>query len=79
MADPAVEAIVIASPQTTHKEIALAAIAAGKPVLCEKPMGTSVAESLEMNTAAEKAGVVNMVGLNYVRTHGNKFARQLIQ
>ncbi|MFK8078050.1 MAG: Gfo/Idh/MocA family protein [Granulosicoccus sp.] len=79
VADPAVEAIVIASPQVTHREIALAAIAAGKPVLCEKPMGTSVAESLEMTEAAEKAGVVNMVGFNYVRTPATQFARQLIQ
>lgn len=77
--DPAVEAIVIASPQSTHRDIALAAIARGKPVLCEKPMGTSVAESLEMTEAAESAGVVNMVGFNYVRTPATQFARQLIQ
>ena len=35
--DPEVQAIVIASPQATHHDIALAAFAAGKPVLCEKP------------------------------------------
>lgn len=79
VADPAVEAIVIASPQSTHREIALAAIAAGKPVLCEKPMGTSLAESMDMTEAAEAAGVVNMVGFNYVRTPATQFARQLIQ
>lgn len=76
--DPAVEAIVIASPQSTHREIALAAIAAGKPVLCEKPMGRSLAESREMTEAAEAAGVVNMTGFNYVRTPATQFARQLI-
>jgi len=76
--DPAVEAIVIASPQSTHREIALAAIAAGKPVLCEKPMGTSVADSQVMTDAAEAAGVVNMVGFNYIRTPATQFARQLI-
>jgi len=79
VSDPAVEAVVIASPQHTHKDIALAAIAAGKPVLCEKPMGISVAESLEMTEAAEQAGVVTMVGFNYVRTPATQFARQLIQ
>jgi len=62
VADPAVEAIVIASPQSTHREIALAAFAAGKPVLCEKPMGASLAESVEMTEAAESSGIVNMAG-----------------
>ena len=79
VADPAVEAVVIASPQSTHRDIALAAIAEGKPILCEKPMGTSVAESLEMTEAAERAGVVTMVGFNYVRTPATQYARQLIQ
>jgi predicted dehydrogenase len=79
VADPAVEAIVIASPQSTHRDIALAAIAAGKPILCEKPMGATLAQSVEMTEAAEAAGVVNMVGFNYVRTPATQFARQLIQ
>lgn len=78
VADPAVEAIVIASPQHTHKEIAMAAIAAGKPVLCEKPMGASISESLEMCEAAEQSGVVNMVGFNYVRTPATQYAADLI-
>ena len=76
--DPQVEAIVIASPQSTHKAIALAAFELGKPVLCEKPMGASTDDAQEMVTAAEKSGVVNMVGFNYVRTPATQFARQLI-
>jgi predicted dehydrogenase len=68
--DPAVDAVIIASPQSTHRDIALAAIRAGKPVMCEKPLGTSVAESREMSEAAEAAGVVNMAGFNYIRTPG---------
>jgi predicted dehydrogenase len=76
--DSAVEAIVIASPQSTHKEIALAAIELGKPVLCEKPMGASVSEAQIMTEAAERAGVVNMVGFNYVRTPATQYARKLI-
>lgn len=77
--DPKVEAIVIASPQSTHKDIALAAIAKGKPILCEKPMGASLAHATEMTEAAERAGIVNMVGFNYVRTPATQYARQLIQ
>jgi predicted dehydrogenase len=42
VADPEVEAVVIASPQTTHRAIAEAAFAAGKPVFCEKPLGASL-------------------------------------
>lgn len=79
VADPAVEAVVIASPQHTHKEIALAALAAGKPVLCEKPMGASVSESLQMCEAAEQFGVVNMVGFNYIRTPATQYAKSLIE
>jgi len=77
--DPAVEAIIIASPQSTHKEIALAAFAKGKPVLCEKPMGASLEEARIMTEAAEASGVVNMVGFNYVRTPATQYAQQLIQ
>jgi len=76
--DPAVEAVVIASPQSTHKAIALAAFELGKPVLCEKPMGASTQDAIEMVAAAESSGVVNMVGFNYVRTPATQDARHLI-
>jgi predicted dehydrogenase len=76
--DPKVEAIVIASPQETHRQIAEAAFAMGKPVLCEKPLGASLEDSQAMTRAAEDAGVVNMVGFNYIRTPASQYARQLI-
>lgn len=76
--DPAVEAVVIASPQSTHRQIAEAALALGKPVLCEKPLGASLEDSRAMVAAAEAAGTVNMVGFNYIRTPASQFARQLI-
>ncbi len=76
--DPAVEAIVIASPQTTHREIAEAAFALGKPVLCEKPLGASLDDSRAMVKAAEDAKAINMVGFNYIRTPASQYARQLI-
>ena len=76
--DPKVEAIVIASPQSTHRDIAIAAFELGKPVFCEKPLGESVADSVAMNDAAIASGQINMVGFNYIRTPASQFARQLI-
>lgn len=76
--DPKVEAIVIASPQHTHKDIALAAFELGKPVLCEKPMGASTEDAQIMVEAATRSGIVNMVGFNYVRTPATQHARDLI-
>ncbi|TNJ40795.1 Gfo/Idh/MocA family protein [Phaeobacter sp. B1627] len=76
--DPKVEAIVIATPQETHRRIAEAAFCLGKPVLCEKPLGASLEDSAAMVAAAESAGVVNMVGFNYIRTPASQFARKLI-
>ncbi|MEM9248934.1 MAG: Gfo/Idh/MocA family oxidoreductase, partial [Pseudomonadota bacterium] len=76
--DPAVEAVVIASPQETHRQIAEAAFALGKPVFCEKPLGASIEDGRAMVAAAEAAGVANMIGFNYVRTPATQFARQLI-
>ncbi|MEP4033736.1 Gfo/Idh/MocA family oxidoreductase [Roseibium polysiphoniae] len=76
--DPKVGAIVIASPQETHREVAEAAFALGKPVFCEKPLGASLADSAAMVAAAEASGCVNMVGFNYIRTPASQFARKLI-
>ncbi|MEL6235888.1 MAG: Gfo/Idh/MocA family oxidoreductase [Pseudomonadota bacterium] len=78
VADPGVEAVVIASPQSTHRAIAEAAFAAGKPVFCEKPLGASLADAEAMTAAAEASGLANMVGFNYIRTPATQFARQLI-
>ncbi|MEM9430975.1 MAG: Gfo/Idh/MocA family oxidoreductase, partial [Pseudomonadota bacterium] len=76
--DPDVEAVVIASPQETHRQIAEAAVALGKPVFCEKPLGASLDDARAMVAAVETAGVANMIGFNYVRTPATQFARQLI-
>ncbi|WP_419911534.1 Gfo/Idh/MocA family protein [Hoeflea sp.] len=78
VADPKVDAVIIASTQDTHRDIALAAIAGGKPVLCEKPMGASVDEAREITEAAEAAGVINMAAFNYVRTPATQLAREII-
>ena len=56
IADPHVEAVLIASPDAFHAEQAIACIEAGKPVLCEKPMATSVADGARVLQAEAAAG-----------------------
>ena len=60
-----VQAVVIATPNHVHAPIAKAAVAAGKHVLCEKPLALSHAQSLEMLRAAEAAGVRHMTAFTY--------------
>lgn len=76
--DPRVEAIVIATPQGTHRQIAEAAFARGKPVFCEKPLGASLADARAMVDAARASGQANMIGFNYIRTPASQYARRLI-
>ncbi|WP_390911914.1 Gfo/Idh/MocA family oxidoreductase [Pseudosulfitobacter sp. SM2401] len=74
--DPKVDAIVIATPQEFHRQIAQAAFALNKPVFCEKPLGASLADSRAMVKAAD--GQISMTGFNYIRTPASQFARKLI-
>ena len=64
--DAAVDAVLVASPDQTHKDLTLAAIAAGKPVLCEKPLAPTPAECLEVLAAETKAGR-RLVQIGYMR------------
>ncbi|MEM1365426.1 MAG: Gfo/Idh/MocA family oxidoreductase [Pseudomonadota bacterium] len=67
--DPDVEAVIVASPQDTHRQIAEAALNAGKHVLCEKPLGATLAECEAMVALAEaNPQLINMIGFNYMRT-----------
>jgi predicted dehydrogenase len=65
VADPAVDVVDICSPNYLHRDMALAAIAAGKHVWCEKPLALDAAEAEEVADAAARAGVVHLVGFNY--------------
>jgi predicted dehydrogenase len=73
-----IDAIDICTPNNTHAEIALAAAAAGKMILCEKPLALNGPEGLKMVEAVEKAGVPNMVWYNYRRIPAVTLAKQLI-
>jgi predicted dehydrogenase len=74
-----IDAIDICTPNDTHAEIAIAAAAAGKMILCEKPLARNLAESRGMVEAIEKAGVANTVWYNYRRLPAVTLARQLIE
>ncbi|WP_343068592.1 Gfo/Idh/MocA family oxidoreductase [Brachybacterium halotolerans] len=79
--DPEIDLVDICTPGDTHREIALAALAAGKHVLCEKPLANSVAEAEEMADAARAAsvrGVRSLCGFSYRRTPALAYARQLV-
>jgi predicted dehydrogenase len=59
---PSVSAVSVASPPHTHRDLVLEAVGAGKHVICEKPFAANAREAEEMCAAAERAGVVNLVG-----------------
>jgi myo-inositol 2-dehydrogenase/D-chiro-inositol 1-dehydrogenase len=64
LADPAIDAVVIATPARTHADLVVAAANAGKAVFCEKPMAVTLAEADRAIAAAEAAGVTLQVGFN---------------
>jgi predicted dehydrogenase len=69
----------VATPGNTHHEMAIAALEAGKHVLCEKPLANTLEESREMLDASRRAGTVNMVCFNYRRAPAVQLAKQLIE
>src|SRR5262245_27652424 len=76
-----IDVIDICTPGDSHAEIALAALAAGKHVLCEKPLANTVAEAREMAAAAVAAqarGVRTMCGFNYRRVPAVALLRDMV-
>jgi predicted dehydrogenase len=73
-----IDLVDICAPNRFHKEIAIAAAAAGKWVACEKPLAMDATEGEAMVAAVERAGVPNMVWYNYRRAPAIALARQLI-
>ena len=76
-----IDLVDVCTPGHTHAEIVIAALEAGKHVLCEKPLANSVEEAEAMTRAAERAaadGVRAMVGFTYRRVPAISLARQLV-
>ena len=76
-----IDVVDIVTPGDSHAEIAIAALEAGKHVLCEKPLANTVEEAQRMTDAAEQArrhGIRSMVGFTYRRVPATTFARDLV-
>jgi len=77
--DSKIDIIDICTPNATHCEIAVAAAAAGKAILCEKPLARNVEEAEKMVRGVKKARVVNMICHNYRRIPAIALAKQMIE
>ncbi|MBV8609773.1 MAG: Gfo/Idh/MocA family oxidoreductase [Singulisphaera sp.] len=77
--DPEIDAVIIATPNFTHRPIAMAAARAGKHVMCEKPLGLNTAEARAMYEAARDAGVAHMIAFTYRFAPAIRYLRHLLQ
>src|SRR5262249_28738698 len=74
-----IDAVVIATPNDTHRPIAVAAAQAGKHVMCEKPLGLSAVEVRQMYESARDAGVVHMTAFTYRFAPAMRYLRHLLR
>ena len=78
-ADPNVDAVIVATPNYTHREIALAAARHKKHIMCEKPLGLNAGEVREMYHACRDAGVVHMTAFTYRFAPSMRYLRHLLK
>lgn len=78
VADPAIDIVAIATPNHLHRDMAIAALAAGKHVHCEKPLALDLAQAIEMDAAARLAGTRTIVGYNYLHNPMIRTARAIL-
>ena len=78
VADRSIDAVSITTWNRSHRDIALAALFAGKHVWCEKPMGLTLQDAEDMADAARRSGRVALLGYNYIRNPVLALARRLI-
>lgn len=77
--DPEVDAVYVATPNTMHAAVVLAAAAAGKPVLCEKPMALTIEDGRAMVAACRDAGVILRVGLHLRFEHSLQRVAEILR
>lgn len=76
--DPRVDVVSITTPNGLHRDMAVAALKAGKHVWCEKPMALTLADANTMAEAARVSGRATLVGYNYIRNPAYLHAQRLI-
>jgi predicted dehydrogenase len=74
-----VDAVAIATPPATHHALVLAAAAAGKHILCEKPFAADAAQGQAMCEAVERAGVIHLLGTEFRFSPGNAMLARVVQ
>jgi predicted dehydrogenase len=79
VASPRVDAVIVAASNDLHAPVALAALRAGKPVLCEKPLALSAAQAREMHEEGTRRGLVTGVNFSYRNDPGVRFIKDLLQ
>jgi predicted dehydrogenase len=79
LASGSVDAVIVATPNDTHYEITMAALALGIAVLCDKPIATNAADALAMADAANRAGVTTMVPFTYRYMPNHQLVKRLVE
>jgi len=72
------DAVIIATANDSHHHLTMAALARGLDVLCEKPLGLTTAEAVEMTTTAERQGAITMVPFTYSYMPVNQWVKELL-
>lgn len=79
LADPTIDAVHVLTPNIAHCEISVAALEAGKHVLCEKPMAATAADAKKMLEARDRTGKMLTIGYQYRHFFENQVAKKVVQ
>jgi predicted dehydrogenase len=79
LADPTIDAVHVLTPNIAHCEITIAALEAGKHVLCEKPMAATEADARKMLEARDRTGKMLTIGYQYRHFPVNQVAKKVVE